>query len=49
MMMSGILSVRRGDETNMSWKDDLETMGRRAREAARLLATTPTEVKNAAL
>jgi glutamate-5-semialdehyde dehydrogenase len=33
----------------MSWKDDLETMGRRAQEAARRLATTPTETKNAAL
>ncbi|MDR1874263.1 MAG: glutamate-5-semialdehyde dehydrogenase [Synergistaceae bacterium] len=33
----------------MAWKDDLEVMGRRAAEAARRLATTPTEVKNAAL
>ena len=33
----------------MSWKDDLEYMGKRGKDAARLLATTPTEIKNAAL
>jgi glutamate-5-semialdehyde dehydrogenase len=32
-----------------SWKDELEVMGQRAKDAARLLATTPTEVKNMAL
>ena len=33
----------------MSWKDDLDAMGRQAQEAARRLAVTPTETKNAAL
>ncbi len=33
----------------MSWKDELEMMGRKAADAARVLATVPTEVKNAAL
>jgi glutamate-5-semialdehyde dehydrogenase len=33
----------------MSWKEDLDTMGRGAQGAARRLATTPTETKNAAL
>ncbi|MDR1732048.1 MAG: glutamate-5-semialdehyde dehydrogenase [Synergistaceae bacterium] len=33
----------------MSWKDELEKMGRQAGEAARRLAVTPTEIKNAAL
>ncbi|MDR2180847.1 MAG: glutamate-5-semialdehyde dehydrogenase [Synergistaceae bacterium] len=33
----------------MSWKEDLDAMGRRAQEAARRLAVTPTETKNAAL
>lgn len=33
----------------MSWKDELEAMGRRAADAARRMATTPTEVKDAAL
>jgi glutamate-5-semialdehyde dehydrogenase len=34
---------------DMSWKEELEAMGRKAREAARLLAVTPTGVKDAAL
>ncbi|MDR1048226.1 MAG: gamma-glutamyl-phosphate reductase, partial [Synergistaceae bacterium] len=33
----------------MSWKEDLDARGKKARDAARRLATTSTEVKDAAL
>ena len=33
----------------MSWKEELDAMGKKARDAARRLAVTPTEVKDAAL
>ena len=34
---------------NTSWKDELDLMGRNAKEAARVLAVTPTETKDSAL
>lgn len=33
----------------MTWKDELEIMGRKASDAARVLATAPSEARNAAL
>ncbi|MCL2009719.1 MAG: glutamate-5-semialdehyde dehydrogenase [Synergistaceae bacterium] len=37
------------NKVNTSWKDELDLMARNAKEAARFLAVTPTETKNAAL